>query len=114
MLVSVDVADALRTLRARERPGLLLTAELDAPAPRRIGLLAGSFDPPTLGHVSVVEAGLREGLNVVVMIYSVATLPKEADAPPPLLSETARIEALRRLGRRSGIAVALGPAARES
>jgi len=35
---------------------------------RRIGLFGGSFDPPHLGHVALVQAGLTMGLDKVYVI----------------------------------------------
>ena len=103
----MDAGEALRSVRARELTDGLPVEGMREPAPGRIGLLAGSFDPPTTGHVSLAEAGLRNGLDVVVLVYSVATLPKEAGTEPPLLTEDARLEALSRLARRPGLASGL-------
>jgi nicotinamide-nucleotide adenylyltransferase len=63
--------------------------------PGSVGLLAGSFDPMTLAHAALVQSGLRR-VDLVVLVYAVRTLPKAAGAPPPLLDEGERIEALRR------------------
>ena len=100
----MDPGEALRSVRARELADALTVDGMPEPAPGRIGLLAGSFDPPTTGHVSLAEAGLRSGLGVVILVYSVATLPKEPGAEPPLLTEDARVRALSRLARRPGLA----------
>jgi nicotinic acid mononucleotide adenylyltransferase len=54
--------------------------------------------------MSLAEAGLRSGVDVVVLVYSLATLPKEAGTEPPLLTEDARLDALSRLARRPGLA----------
>ncbi len=99
--------EALRSVPTRELAEGMPVEGMPEPAPERIGLLAGSFDPPTTGHVSLAEAGLRSGLDVVVLVYSVATLPKEAGTEPPLLTEDARVEALSRLARRPGLASGL-------
>ncbi len=40
----------------------------EAIAHQRIGLFGGSFDPPHLGHLALVEAGLRCGLDAVWVI----------------------------------------------
>jgi len=39
---------------------------------RQVGLFGGSFDPPHLGHMAVVEAGLAMGLD---QIYVIPSLP---------------------------------------
>jgi len=61
--------------------------------PRSVALLSGSFDPPTVGHVGLAEAA-AEGSELVVLVYSVRTLPKEGATSPPLLSEQERVQAL--------------------
>jgi len=39
---------------------------------RQVGLFGGSFDPPHLGHVALVEAGLAMGLD---QVYVIPALP---------------------------------------
>jgi cytidyltransferase-like protein len=58
-----------------------------------VALLSGSFDPLTLGHVALSEAALDHA-NLVLLVYSVRTLPKEGSAPGPLLSEEERLAVL--------------------
>ena len=81
-----SVPDRLRTA---EQPTLLV--EGDTGTPERVAFLSGSFDPLTLGHTTLAEAA-AERADLVVLIYSVRTLPKEGDAVPPLLSEEERLD----------------------
>jgi len=87
------LTDALEELRRVRVPTLVVeTAE----APRSVSLLPGSFDPPTIAHVALAEAAAMES-ELVVLVYSVRTLPKEGDASPPLLSAEARVAAMQAL-----------------
>jgi nicotinic acid mononucleotide adenylyltransferase len=83
-------------LRLAEEPRLELLSEL-AEKPDRVGLLPGSYDPPTVAHVALAEAALHDHVDLVALVYSVRTLPKEGEAHPPLLNEAQRIEALVRI-----------------
>jgi nicotinic acid mononucleotide adenylyltransferase len=83
-------------LRRAGEPRLELLSDL-AEKPGRVGLLPGSYDPPTVAHVAMAEAALRDHVDLVVLVYSVRTLPKEGEAHPPLLDEPERIEALVRV-----------------
>jgi len=76
-------------LRTAEQPTLLVEGETGAP--KRVAFLSGSFDPLTLGHTTMAEAA-AERADLVVLIYSVRTLPKEGDTVPPLLSEEERLD----------------------
>jgi nicotinic acid mononucleotide adenylyltransferase len=84
------LSDALEDLRRAELPALVVEAVGE---PRSVSLLSGSFDPPTIAHVALAEAAAVES-ELVVLVYSVRTLPKEGDASPPLLSEETRVAAL--------------------
>jgi nicotinic acid mononucleotide adenylyltransferase len=53
-------------------------------------MLAGTFDPVTIGHLAMAAAA-RWQADLVVLVYSVRTLPKSAGAEPPLLGERERI-----------------------
>jgi nicotinic acid mononucleotide adenylyltransferase len=69
--------------------------------------LAGSFDPPTVAHVALAET-VRGEADLVLLVSSVRPLPKEGPAPPPLLSDEERLEALRAVcARRPGVLPAL-------
>jgi len=76
-------------LRTAEQPTLLV--EEDTGVPQRVAFLSGSFDPLTLGHTTLAEAA-AERADLVVLMYSVRTLPKEGDLVPPLLSEEERLD----------------------
>jgi nicotinate-nucleotide adenylyltransferase len=78
-------------LRGAERPRLLVpAATVDPPT---VALLSGSFDPITVAHAALVDAA-ADRADLVLLVYSVRTLPKESQAPPPLLSERDRLRAL--------------------
>jgi nicotinate-nucleotide adenylyltransferase len=83
----------LQELREAPEPVLRLRTEPAGPEPRSVALLSGSFDPLTIGHVALAEAALGHA-QLVLLVYSVRPLPKEAEAPPPLLSEDQRLAVL--------------------
>jgi nicotinic acid mononucleotide adenylyltransferase len=89
----MDLRPLLERVRAARRPCLELVP--DPGAVGSLAMLAGSFDPITVGH----EALAREALwrsEAVALVYSVRTLPKEGPGPPPLLHERARLHVLAR------------------
>jgi nicotinamide-nucleotide adenylyltransferase len=97
---SVDsLAAQLERLRQTDTPTVIVRPEQNL---RRgsVALLSGSFDPMTVAHVALVQAAL-EKVDLVVLLYSVRTLPKEGDAPPPFLKELERIDVLERFCSRS-------------
>ena len=72
-----------------------------------MALLSGSFDPLTLGHEALSTAAAGRA-DLVVLVHSVRTLPKEAGATAPLLSEDERLRVLESFCRvRPGLAPAL-------
>lgn len=80
--------------------------------PAVVGLLPGSFDPPTVAHEALARGLARMGCGLVLFVWSVRTLPKEAtpggDPSPPLLDELGRLECLAALaGGRPELGVAL-------
>ena len=89
------LSSLLEELRSAERPTLLVLGE-PPPRPGTVALLSGSFDPPTVGHLALAEA-VRAEADLVLLVYSARTLPKEPGTPPPLLAEEARVEAMRAL-----------------
>jgi cytidyltransferase-like protein len=102
----MDPTDILHGLRTSERPRLLLWPEVDR-HPASVALLAGSFDPITAGHVAMAEAA-RPLVELVVLVYSVRTLPKPSGASPPLLPEPDRIRAVAAVcAAREGMALGL-------
>jgi nicotinate-nucleotide adenylyltransferase len=99
--------------RAREPgpPRLEVLWPYSAGAPGRVGLVSGSFDPMTVAHAALAEA-LARTCHLVLLMYSPATLPKEAapggDPGPPLLSPEDRVASLLAYARhRDGMGVAL-------
>ncbi|HEV8420118.1 MAG TPA: adenylyltransferase/cytidyltransferase family protein [Actinomycetota bacterium] len=83
----------LQELREAPQPVLRLRTELPGPEPRVVALLSGSFDPLTIGHVALAEAALNHA-NLMLLVYSVRTQPKEPGVPGPLLSEEERLAVL--------------------
>jgi len=86
----VDLQEQIEALRSSHRPVL---TPWPSPVDGEVGsvaLLAGSFDPITVAHLAMAEAALG-GSDLVVLTYSVRTLPKETAVAPPLLSEAERI-----------------------
>jgi nicotinic acid mononucleotide adenylyltransferase len=98
-------ADDLEGLRAATTPTMLV--DPDPGLPRRVALLPGSFDPITVAHAALADAA-RDWADLVVLVYSVRTVPKDVEAEPPLLAEPERIQALTRFcAARPGTAVGL-------
>jgi len=95
----------LEELRSAVAPTLAVRPEPDVP-PGSVALLAGSFDPITVGHAAMAEA-VREDTELVVLVYSVRTLPKEGEPGAPLLSEPERLAWLERF-RQGRARVAIG------
>jgi nicotinamide-nucleotide adenylyltransferase len=83
----------LQELRDAPQPVLRLRTALSGPEPRVVALLSGSFDPLTMGHALLAEAALGHA-ELVLLVYSVRTLPKEEELPGPLLSEDERLAIL--------------------
>src|SRR2546427_3312680 len=83
----------LEELRRSRDPQLVMLPDI-APAPPRIALLCGSFDPLTVAHAALAEATLRAHADLVLLTYSVRTIPKQGPVPPALLSERDRVAAL--------------------
>ena len=79
--------------RVRSAAGPVLEVVPDPGRVDEIALLAGSFDPITVGHEALAAAALRR-VGAVVLVYSRRTLPKEGGAAPPLLDEEQRLEVL--------------------
>jgi nicotinate-nucleotide adenylyltransferase len=65
------------------------------PAPRRIGLFGGTFDPPHVGHL-VTAVNVRHALSLDVVILMVNNVPwqKQGERPiTPALDRLAMVEA---------------------
>jgi cytidyltransferase-like protein len=102
----MDPTDVILGLRSSDRPRLLLWPEIDR-HPGSVALLAGSFDPVTAGHVAMAEAA-RQSAELVVLTYSVRTLPKATGVEPPLLDEAERIRTVAAVcAARHGLALGL-------
>lgn len=85
----------LASLDPRAAPTLLPVAARQPNPPRRLGLLAGSFNPVTLAHVHLARAALRSGrCDAVWFLMSVRTVDKET-ATGALLED--RLAVLRRV-----------------
>jgi nicotinic acid mononucleotide adenylyltransferase len=69
----------------------------------RVGLLPGSFNPPTAAHVALAAAGRAAGLDAVVYLLSKRTVDKERVTG---LRLEERLALLRDLARPDGDAVA--------
>ena len=106
-LPNADRVDALLAeLRAATTPTVCVLPELDR-TPRSVALVAGSFDPMTVAHAALTEAA-RDTAELALLVYSARALPKGRQAPPPVLSETAKVESLLRFAAdRDGVAVGL-------
>lgn len=78
-------------LRSAEIPTLLVWG--DAGDPRSVALLPGSFDPLTIGHAGLAKAATRH-VELVLLVYSIRTLPKEGTVPRALLAESERVRSM--------------------
>ena len=101
----VDLTPLIERLGSSAHPALEVVPEIGSPP--SVALLAGSFDPLTIGHEALSrEAARRAG--AVLLVWSARSLPKEGTAPPPLLSDMDRVEVLERFcAQRPGHAVGL-------
>src|SRR5437870_3373102 len=88
----------LGELRRHVQPRLVLRPDPPDHEPESVALVAGSFDPMTVGHVALAEAALDRA-DVAVFVYSIRTLPKQGEPSRPLLTEVERIDALERYCR---------------
>jgi len=69
---------ALRSLASEPMPAARQLAGAPPAAGARLGLLAGSFNPPTVAHQTLAEAGLADGgLDHVWFSLSTRTVDKE-------------------------------------
>jgi nicotinic acid mononucleotide adenylyltransferase len=88
----VSLYDRIDDLLLRtERPTLFVPAATAIPG--AVALLSGSFDPITIGHAALADAA-ADRADLVLLVYSVRTLPKEGQVPSPLLSDMDRLRAL--------------------
>ena len=72
------LAAALARARAgRDGPARVELVAGDLDAPGQAGLLAGTFNPLTLAHAALAEAGVAAGCGRVVLVMAPASLDKE-------------------------------------
>lgn len=109
-----DAARIRQALARAARPGpprleVLWPGPAAAGAAARLALLPGSFDPMTVGHAALAGA-LLDDADLVLLTYSVGTLPKEGPPGPsmPLLGPEERVASLMAYCRpRRGFGVAV-------
>jgi nicotinic acid mononucleotide adenylyltransferase len=101
------VEELARLVEAVDADGPVQVRWVVAPRPAaargRIGLLPGSFNPPTEAHVALAAAGRAAGLAAVVYLLSKRTVDKERVTG---LRLEERLAMLRELAAASGDAVA--------
>jgi len=78
------IAQAIAALRPQGSPYWLRVTPQDAPTPRRLALLAGSFNPPTMAHLALAAAAAGLADEVTLTISKV-TVDKEAVTRATLL-----------------------------
>jgi nicotinic acid mononucleotide adenylyltransferase len=77
------------------RPGPPRLEVLDGRGPgRRVGIVPGSFDPMTVAHEALAMALRDRRCDLVLLLYSPRTMPKEGPAEPPLMTPEARVASL--------------------
>ncbi len=80
---------------AQSAPLALVAGEAQVRAAGRVGVLAGSFNPPTLAHVALVEsARINGGLDAVLWVISRVTVDKETVTRAPLAARLTALAAL--------------------
>ncbi|HWC32814.1 MAG TPA: hypothetical protein VG709_06770 [Actinomycetota bacterium] len=98
------IREALERVGAAAEPTLEVVHPGRAPAASRLGMLPGSFDPMTVAHAALAGALNRDGCDLVLLVYSARTLPKQdhggRSAAPPLLAPEARVASLVAFARR--------------
>lgn len=67
----------LRVLKVDAPPQAWLLSPLPIPPPEHLGVLCGSFNPPTLAHVGLADAAAAAGLDQVVYAVAKVTVDKE-------------------------------------
>ena len=80
------IAQAIAALRPEGPPYWLRVTPHAAPSPRRLALLAGSFNPPTMAHLALAAAAAATGLaDEVTLTISRVTVDKETVTRATLL-----------------------------
>jgi nicotinic acid mononucleotide adenylyltransferase len=77
----------------RPGPPRLEVLEGGGPA-RRVGIVPGSFDPMTEAHAALAMALRDRRCDLVLLVYSPRTMPKEGPSEPPLMTPEARVASL--------------------
>ena len=67
----------LRALKVHASPQAGLLSPLPISPPEHLGVLCGSFNPPTLAHVGLADAAAAAGLDQVVYAVAKVTVDKE-------------------------------------
>ena len=67
----------LRALKVHAPPQAWLLSPLPIPPPEHLGVLCGSFNPPTLAHVGLADAAAAARLDQVVYAVAKVTVDKE-------------------------------------
>ena len=67
----------LWALKVHAPPQARLLGPLPLPPPEHLGVLCGSFNPPTLAHVGLADAAAAAGLDQVVYAVAKVTVDKE-------------------------------------
>ena len=67
----------LQALKVHAPPQAWLLSPLPIPPPKHLGVLCGSFNPPTLAHVGLADAAAAAGLDQLVYAVAKVTVDKE-------------------------------------
>ncbi len=75
----LDIYRTEQALARQDEPALryLTPAPIMSP-PRTLGVLAGSFNPLTRGHMALVEAARRAGVDAILLLLPLRAVDKEA------------------------------------
>lgn len=91
----VALAEVSRAYVVASAPLALVAGEARLRAARRVGVLAGSFNPPTLAHVALAASALAHGdVDAVLWVISRVTVDKEAVTRAPLAARLTVLAAL--------------------
>ena len=77
LLRLLSLRRTLRSLKVHASPQACLIGPLPIPAPDTLGVLCGSFNPPTLAHLGLANAAAAAGLDQVVYVVAKVTVDKE-------------------------------------
>ena len=93
------MAEVIRTHAATAVPLAVVAGEARLRAAQRVGVLAGSFNPPTWAHVALADsARAHGGLDTVLWVISRVTVDKEAVTRAPLAARLTALAALTEAG----------------